>query len=75
MDMDYKTIYTSPNPAEVALIKHALVTEGIPFHITNEGLLHSLGIAVMGNSGSDIQVPIETEAADRKLLCGLDLVC
>ena len=73
--MEYKTIYTTPNYTEVTLIKHALATEGIPCHVTNEGLLHSLGIAVMGNMGSEIRVRIEDEEKAKKLLCGLNLVC
>ena len=73
--MEFRTIYTTSNAINIPLIKHALTLEGIPFHITNESLLFSLGVVAMGNSGSEIRVSAQDEKAARKLLCKLDLVC
>lgn len=72
--MDYKAIYNSSNPSEMALIKHALKHADIPFRITNEGVLNSVGIAAMGNSGSEVLVESSFEEEARKLLHDLDLV-
>ncbi len=59
----------------MTLIKHALATAEIPFKITNESLLFSVGVAAMGNSGSEIVVPEEYVVEAKNLLCSLDLVC
>jgi hypothetical protein len=72
--MEYKTIYATSNPAEMALIKHALITAEIPFRITNESLLNSLGIAGMGNSGADIMVEASMAEEAKELLSRLKLV-
>lgn len=66
--MQYRTIYTMSISINMALIKHALTLGGIPFHITNESLLHSSDVVVRGNSTTEIMVYTEDEKAVLKLL-------
>ena len=73
--MEMTRIYSTSNPAQVTLIKHALATADIPFRITNESLLFSLGVAGMGNAGSDICVAESDAEKAKAILCSFDLVC
>jgi len=73
--MEVQRIYSTVNPAELALIKHALTTADIQFKITNEGLLSSIGVAGLGSGGSEVIVANDDAKKAKELLCSLDLVC
>ena len=55
--MEYKTIYTGDDHAEISIIKHLLEEHSIHYNVLGEATASSAGIGATGNMGLRIQVP------------------
>lgn len=55
--MEYTTIYTGDDHAEISIIKHLLEENNIDYNVLGEATASSAGIGATGNMGMRIQVP------------------
>jgi len=61
-------LYSTNNPTELALVKHALTTEGINFQVKNENALNIDNIFATGIDGALVQVNFQDKERAEKLL-------
>jgi len=61
-------LYSTNNPTELALVKHALTTEGITFHIKNENALNIDNIFATGIDGALVEVNFQDKERAQELL-------
>ncbi|MEP6261068.1 MAG: DUF2007 domain-containing protein [Gillisia sp.] len=57
--MEYTTIYTGDDQAEISIIKHLFEENNIPYNVLGEATASSAGIGATGNMGMRIQVPVD----------------
>ena len=55
--MEYATIYSGDNHAEISIIKHLLEEHNIAYNVLGEATASSAGIGATGNMGVRVQVP------------------
>ena len=55
--MEFITIYTGDDQAEISIIKHLLEENNIEHNVLGEATASSAGIGATGNMGMRIQVP------------------
>ena len=66
--MEYTTIYTGDNHAEISIIKHLLEEHNIEYNVLGEATASSAGIGATGNMGMRIQVPEDQIERSKRIL-------